>query len=180
MRPSRRVSYGSNRGAKNPIITISTEFPNNPKNKDIFIDQHSHHQFFYDYDNSLWIPFGGSISYWVAGENLYQGESVYCSQSDGLLYKTIVSGDMAIGFVYRDCLSSEYCYFVRSGICLVLPETALSLSQGYIMYSSSSEAGRVTNAATVPAAATHFKEQGHVLENSSSAGALTKAIVHHN
>lgn len=180
MRSSNRAAFGPQRGSKNPVVTVGNTFPYNPKGNDIFIDIHSNYIFRYDFDDSFWIPVGGSVSHWEAGENLYRGEVIYCNQSDGLLYKAPTSNDMPIGVMLYDCTLGDFAYFVRCGICFVLPESGLSLSKGYVMYTSSSEAGRVDNSSTVPVAATHFRECGHPLQDSTGNGVLTKCIVHFN
>ena len=180
MRASNRVNYGPNRGAKNPIITNGTTFPKYPKDKDIFIDNSVLLTFYYDDTSSLWIPMCGGVSVWTAGETLYRGESVYINQSTSTLYKTPVDSDMPIGFVYMDCTSGNPCYFIRSGMAWVLPETTSTIGAGHVMYTSSSEAGRVQSAATLPASTFHFREQGHPLETSTGNGVLTRAIIHHN
>lgn len=177
---SNRTGYSNNRGSINKPFFIGDDFPDNPIDGHIFVDKTILHQFYYDKSSSLWIPFGGGVSFWTAGETLYRGENLYISQSNGKLYKAPTSSDMAIGFCYRDCSADDNCYFIRSGIAYVLPESGLSLSKGYVMTSSTSEAGRVQNASTVPSATQHFRETGHVLEDSSGNGVLTRGVVHHN
>lgn len=131
-------------------------------------------------DNFRITPEGGYAVKWTAGEGLSQGECVYISQSDGLIYKAPISNEMPIGFVYENCNTGNPVWIVVSGIAYVLPDSDESITQGYIIYTSAEEAGRVDSASTVPVAATHFRECGHALEDSGSAGALTKAIIHFN
>jgi hypothetical protein len=45
---------------------------------------------------------------------------------------------------------------------------------------SATTAWTVVQAATAPAAATHFKEVGHWAESGSGAGALARAVIHFN
>lgn len=180
MRSSNRTAFGVNRGSKNPIITNATTFPENPRDKDIFINPDTLIMFFYNFATTTWIPLTGGLSVWTAGEILYQGESIYISQTNGKLYKSPVDADFAVGFVYAGCIADAKCYFVRSGIAYVLPESTLSLTAGYVIYSSGSEAGRVKNAASIPSSTFHWREQGHVLEDSASNGALTRCVIHHN
>jgi len=61
-----------------------------------------------------------------------------------------------------------------------LPEAGVTATLGYVLYTSATTAGTVAQAATVPAAATHFKEVGHWAESGSDAGALARAVIHFN
>jgi hypothetical protein len=87
---------------------------------------------------------------------------------------------MPIGAVYANALANADVYVVVSGIANVLPEAGVTAARGNIIYSSTSEAGRVAQATSVPAAATHFTECGHFLDTGSGNGAATRAVLHFN
>jgi hypothetical protein len=63
---------------------------------------------------------------------------------------------------------------------LVKPESGVTAAKGYVLYTSTTTAGLAAQSATVPAAATHFREIGHFLANGTGANALTYALVHFN
>lgn len=130
---------------------------------------------------------GGFWVRMVAGEALYRGEVVASIQgaggADGKVWKCPTSGnenDMPLGVVYADASANAEVWIVTSGIAYVLPLAAVTATRGYVITASTTTAGRVDQAATVPAAATHFKEVGHFIDTGSGNGALTRAIVHFN
>lgn len=130
---------------------------------------------------------GGFWVRMVAGEALYRGEVVASIQgaggADGKVWKCPTSGnenDMPLGVVYADASANAEVWIVTSGIAYVLPTSGVTATRGYVITASTTTAGRVDQAATVPAAATHFKEVGHWIDTGSGNGALTRAIVHFN
>jgi len=125
---------------------------------------------------------GGYAVKLTAGETLNKGEVVYFQQggTNNNVIKNPIDGDMPIGIVYATVSSTAGVWVVISGIAEVLPNAADTAAMGYVIYSSSTTAGRVDQANTVPAAATHFKECGHFIATGTGAGVLTKAIIHFN
>jgi hypothetical protein len=125
---------------------------------------------------------GGYAVKLIAGEALNKGEVVYINPAgaDNNVYKAPTSNEMPIGIVYATVTSTSSVWIVVSGIAEVLPETGITAVRGDVIYTSASQAGRVEQAASVPVAATHFRECGHFLANGSGAGVLTKAILHFN
>ena len=71
-------------------------------------------------------------------------------------------------------------YVVIGGIAYVLPNAADTATRGYVIYSSSTTAGRVDQASAVPAITVHVREVGHWLETGSGAGVKARAIIHFN
>lgn len=132
-------------------------------------------------------PEGGIATLMTAGENLAAGEVVSVLQApsgaDNTVHKTPISGnsnDMPMGVVYAAATTGNDVWIVVSGACDVLPLAAVTAARGYIITASTTTAGRVDQAATAPAAATHFKEVGHFIATGSGAGVKTRAIVHFN
>lgn len=126
---------------------------------------------------------GGYFINVVAGENLTRGEVVYVKQAsgaDGKVWKNPIDGDMPIGVVYANASADAAVKVIVSGIAYVLPTSGVTATRGYVIYSSASEAGRVDEAATVPAALTHWKECGHWLDTGGGAGTICRAIIHFN
>ena len=118
----------------------------------------------------------------LAGEDLLEGEIVYIPQDAVALTvkKNYVDSDMPIGVVYADANIGELVQIVVSGIAYVLPEAAVTLTKGYILYSSDATAGRVDQSSVLPSVTLHNREIGHVLENGSGAGVKARAIIHFN
>jgi hypothetical protein len=128
-------------------------------------------------------PEGGFAVKVVAGEAVALGEVVYSKVSggaDGKVWLNPIDGDMPIGVVYAAAAADADLWVVTSGIASVLPNAADTATRGYVIVSSSTTAGRVDQSATVPSAATHFREVGHWIDTGSGAGAATRAIVHFN
>lgn len=124
---------------------------------------------------------GGFYVVLVAGENLSRGEVVSNSTTtDGRVVKNPIDGDMPWGVVYADATSGNQVKVVTDGIAYVLPESGITAARGNVIYSSDAEAGRVDQAASVPAALTHWREIGHFVDTGSGNGALTRAIIHQN
>jgi hypothetical protein len=128
---------------------------------------------------------GGLAVKLTAGEDLYAGEVVQCTQgaggADGKVYKNAVDGDMPIGVVYADALANASVWVVVKGITSVLPSVFLyTPSRGEVIYSSTSNAGRVDGSATLPAVAFHNREVGHFIYDGTGEGEATKAVIHFN
>jgi len=126
---------------------------------------------------------GGFAIRLVAGENLSRGEVVYvriAGGTDGKVWKNPIDGDMPVGVVFANALADAEAVVVISGIAYVLPTSTVTATRGYVIYSSASEAGRVDQAAAVPAITTHMRECGHLLDTGGGNGVLTRAIIHFN
>jgi len=131
----------------------------------------------------LYTIYGGFAVSLVAGENLAEGEVVQITQAggaDGKVFKNAIDGDMPIGVVYKAASADAVVYVVISGIAYVLPNAADTAARGYVIYSSTTTAGRVSQATAVPAATTHMREVGHFLDTGTGAGVKTRAILHFN
>lgn len=92
-----------------------------------------------------------------------------------------IDGDMPIGIMYETGVAdASLCWVVISGIAEVLFKDTVAPILGGVIYSSS-VAGRVDIAATVPAATTHFRECGHCHEvKAGGTGVLAKCNLHFN
>lgn len=126
---------------------------------------------------------GGQAVKLVAGEALNAGEVVYVKISfgaDGKVWKNPADGDMPVGVVYASASADADVWVVVSGLASVLPTSSVTAARGNIIYSSATEAGRVDQAATLPAVAPHNREVGHYLDTGSGNGAAARAIVHFN
>ena len=89
---------------------------------------------------------------------------------------------MPIGVVYDNgIVDGSECWVVVSGIAEVLLVNTVASTRSYVAYSSSSVAGRIDIAASVPAATTHFREIGHTLESKTGGtNVLCKCVLHFN
>lgn len=132
-------------------------------------------------------PEGGLLVQLTVGTGtIYRGEIVCISQSGSnkCVYKNPTSGnefDMPIGVVYDlSRTAGQTVWVCVSGITYVLPETSATATRGYVIYTSSSEVGRGAQAATVPVAATHFREIGHFIETASAVNTWGLAVLHFN
>lgn len=128
-------------------------------------------------------PYGGYAIKAVAGENLYEGEVVYVkitSGADGKVWKAPIDSDMPVGVVYADASANADVYLVVFGIGYVLPTAGVTAARGNVIYVSASTAGRVDQAATLPAVANHNREVGHFLDTGTGNGVKTRAIIHWN
>lgn len=125
---------------------------------------------------------GGYAVKLIAGEALNKGEVVYMNQAgtDLKVTKNPINGDMPLGIVYADAAQDAGVWIVTSGVAEVLPNAADTAARGYVIYSSTTTAGRVSQSATVPDITTHMRECGHFIASGSGAGVLTKAIIHFN
>jgi hypothetical protein len=127
---------------------------------------------------------GGLAVKLVAGEALIKGNIVYVKQAsgtDGRVWKAPIDSDMPIGAVYDGGVSAgDDVWVTVAGKAQVLPETSITAVRGYVIYCSATTAGKVDQAATVPADPTHFRECGHFLADGSGAGELTLAVLHFN
>ena len=127
---------------------------------------------------------GGHAVQVIAGETLARGEVVQITQpaggADGKVYKNGIDSDMPVGVVYANAATNAAVWIVVGGIAYVLPNAADAPIRGYVIYSSSTTAGRVDQAAAAPAIGVHVREVGHWLESEVRPGVLTRAIVHFN
>lgn len=159
-------------------MTVGSSAPSSPIVGDVWIDTG---------DTALTkvTDEGGFAIKLTAGENLSKGEVVALIQggTDNQVLKTPTGGnenDMPIGVVYADALSGANVWVVVSGVAKVLPQAADTAARGYHLSASTSTAGRVAQAATVPVEATHFREIGHWIDTGSGAGVITRAVIHFN
>jgi hypothetical protein len=128
---------------------------------------------------------GGLAIKLVAGETLVQGNIVNIKQSggaDGKVWKTPTSGDerfMPIGVALEAANANASVWIVVAGKAKVLPESGLTATRGYVVFASSSEAGRADDSATLPTT-DHWAECGHWLYDGTGNGVLTLAVLHFN
>lgn len=117
------------------------------------------------------------------GANSVKGTVVYVDPAvDNAFEINPIDGDMPIGVVYESGIADgSECWVVVSGIAEVLLVNTVASTRSYVAYSSASVAGRIDIAASVPAAATHFREIGHTLESKvGGTNVLCKCILHFN
>ena len=118
------------------------------------------------------------------GASSVKGTVVYVNPSvDNAFGVNPIDGDMPFGVVFESGIADgSECWVVVDGIAEILIVDGQAATRSYIAYSSSSVAGRVDTAASVPAADdVHFREIGHTLE--SKAGGtdiLCKCVIHFN
>ena len=130
-------------------------------------------------------PEGGVAVKLVAGEALSAGEVVAVKVSagaDGKVWKVPTTGDelaMPIGVVYASASSDADVWIVTAGVVSVLPESGITATRGYQLFTSDAEAGRVEQTLT-PTTPTHWQEVGHWLDTGSGNGAATRAVIHFN
>ncbi len=67
-----------------------------------------------------------------------------------------------------------------AGIARVLPLANVTAGRGQVIYCSGTTAGRVDQAAALPAVANHNREVGHFIDAGTGNGAATRAIIHWN
>jgi len=111
-----------------------------------------------------------------------KGQSVAASTATAnAVMTTPADGDMPIGVMYEAGVpDGALCWVVVSGIAEVLFKNTVAPILGGVIYSSS-VAGRVDIASTIPAAATHFKEHGHCFEaKTAGTDVLAKCNLHFN
>jgi hypothetical protein len=132
---------------------------------------------------AFYTRYGGYAVKLIAGENLAEGEVVQITQGAGgatmTVFKNAVNSDMPMGVCYAAATLGNPVYVVVAGVGYVLPNPNDAPTRGYVIYSSSSTAGRVDQANAVPAVATHIKEVGHWLETAAG-GVKARAIIHFN
>lgn len=118
----------------------------------------------------------------VAGEDLYRGEIIQPESSSGslVIVKNAVDSFVPIGVVVKDAVNGSRVLFQYMGLAWVLPETAVTATKNYKMFSSGSQAGRVSLQSLLPSNQDHFRECGHVMEDGSGAGAIFRAVIHFN
>ena len=90
------------------------------------------------------------------------------------------SHDMPIGVATETIDAGRSGWVAIIGLVYVLPDAGVTAVQGYVITTSTTTAGYVAQAATVPAAAVHFDEVGHWFEAGSGAGKMARAIIHFN
>jgi hypothetical protein len=93
-----------------------------------------------------------------------------------------INSDMPIGIVYdAGVADGSSVRVVVAGKADILVDSAQTIARGRVVYSSGTTAGRVDSAATVPAASTHFRECGHMLETKTNTGStLCRCVLHWN
>ena len=127
--------------------------------------------------------YGGYAVKAIAGQALVEGEVVQITQGIAgatmTVFKNAIDSDMPVGVCYADAAQGASVYVVVSGVGYVLPNAADSPARGYVIYSSSTTAGRVSQANAVPAITIHVREVGHWLE-STAQGVKARAIIHFN
>lgn len=120
----------------------------------------------------------------TAQSNCSKGNVVCFDQSNNQRVKPVPTGgnehDMPIGVAVEDITAGNAGWIAIIGLVYVLPDAAVTTIQGYVLTTSTTTAGLVAQAATVPAAATHFDEVGHWYEAGSGAGKMARAIIHFN
>ena len=91
----------------------------------------------------------------------------------------VVDCDMPIGVVYESGIAAgEEMWVVISGVADVLMKDTVAAVRGYVAICST-VAGRADVSATVPAAATHDREIGHVLKSETGGtNVLAKMVLH--
>ena len=119
-----------------------------------------------------------------AASAIQKGMSVCFLQggTPGMVSPTPTSGnsqDMPIGIALNTAAQYGVCRVAKSGLALVLPDTATTATFGYLAFAGNTTAGRLAQAASV-GTAQHNREQGHFMYNGTAAGALTLATIHHN
>jgi hypothetical protein len=144
--------------------------------------------------NAFQTPLGGYSVKFLAGENLSKGNIVCIPQngSGELIYRTPGNAganppysaareenDMPIGVVFEDAVSGGDVWVVVSGVAEALPMTTVTAAKGNIAYASSTELGRLNQAASA-ATAQHWREVGHWLATGTGNGVLAKIIIHFN
>ena len=92
------------------------------------------------------------------------------------------NGDMACGVMFEDGIpDGQECWVVTGGIAQVLLVDGVAGTRNYIAYSSTSVAGRIDTAATIPAASVHFTEIGHTNESKAAGtNVLVTCFLHFN
>jgi hypothetical protein len=117
------------------------------------------------------------------GATSVKGTVVYADPDvDNAFDVNPIDGDMPFGIVYDNGIADgAECWVVVSGIAEVLLVNTVASTRSYIAYSSGTVAGRIDTAATIPVAATHFKEIGHTLESKAGGtDVLVKCALHFN
>lgn len=99
--------------------------------------------------------------------------------TDNAFNLSAVNSDMPIGIVATSGIADgSSAVLIEGGIADVLFKDGVAPTRGYIAYCSDT-AGRADQSATIPAAATHDREIGHVLETKASGTNVTaKCILH--
>lgn len=87
--------------------------------------------------------------------------------------------DMPIGVYYTNVTNGQDAWIVNRGTAYAMPESTVTAAQGYVGFCSTTQAGRLDQAASI-GAAQHWREVTHWMENGSGAGAIARANLHFN
>lgn len=127
-------------------------------------------------------PEGGIAVKMLAAGAIAKGEVVYVTtgaSASKVIAKAVIDCDMPVGVAYEAIADTAWGWVVISGFVQVLPLSNATAAKGNVIYCSGT-AGRVDQAASLPAVALHNREIGHFVENGSGNGALALAVVHFN
>lgn len=176
---TQKSGFSNNIGAINGKCSISEVEPVKPVKNDTWLDKTTN--LMYRYDGTDWILMNGNCVVFTAGENLSRGQTAYISQTDGKVYKNPPSGYDCIGIVFKNASTNNDVYVVTHGLCYVLPSPSISLTWGYVAYvgSSPTSAGYVYNQSSI-SGLNYALVLGRMVESSTSAGALTLALIRPN
>ena len=135
------------------------------------------------YDDSTG-EYGLQISL-TAGATIAKGNTLSYIQGGTALRVSPVpttwnENELPMGIAYAAATSWNDVWVWINWLCQILPESDETATLWYNLVTSTSEAWTVTQSASVPVAATHFREVGHWAQSGSGNGALTLAIIHFN
>lgn len=131
-------------------------------------------------NNVLLTKDGGLAVRMVAEENLTLGELVQVGTGTGKVVKAAIDSDAPIGVVFESVSANADVWVVVSGWAYVLPNAADTPTIGYIIYSSETTAGRVSQSNSLPAnQAKHNREAGHWMQTCAQ-GIACLANLHWN
>ena len=120
----------------------------------------------------------------TAQTNCARGEVVCFDQANNQRVIPVPTGgnshDMPIGVAAEQIAAGSAGWVAIMGLVYVLPDAAITAAVGYVMTTSTTTAGLVAQAATIPAAAVHFDEVGHWYENGAGNGVMARAVIHFN
>jgi hypothetical protein len=122
----------------------------------------------------------------TAGEAITKGSiCAYFQSGASLVVKKVpTSGnenDMPVGVAYTSASGNGVTFWLAvQGIVQVLPNSDITASQGFVIYTSSSESGKAMQSASALSPETHFKACGHWVKSGTGTGILTPAIIHFN
>lgn len=124
--------------------------------------------------------YGGHDVLLVAGEALFQGEVVKVGAVNGQVIKAAIDDDMPVGTCYADIANGASGWITVGGVGYAKPTAAVTATRGWVIYVSAATAGRVDQAALLPAVVNHNREVGHYLYNGTGNGVATLAMLHWN